>query len=1171
MPRLLPLACLWILLAVATPPLLADDAWPIPRGPSREPLPFRHDRLRLADLPRDFLEDNVATILYAGSSYLIDRDGTVETITHELTRLNGRKGIEKLGEYRGIAYTPSYQKLTLNEARIHKASGKIVSIEPRHVHLRDVATDYQVYDPEKQLIISFPGLEVGDILEVKWTTRGKNPEHDGQFFSRYSFGDLQYPVGFDECKVQLPRDRALAFAPINTDLRPVISEANGQRLYHWKMTHRPRLPRDENLPPREELRPTIALSTFSTWDQIGRWKHRLRETCWTCTPEVRKLVASVAGSLKSPEEKARALTYWVRRNIRYVSAGEKHDYTPHLPSTVLANRFGDCKDSSQLLAVMLREAGLKVDLATLGVLDDGQVHPDVPSPWGTHAILHVTIEGKSHWIDTTATLNAWNVLPRDDLDRLCYLTDDQGKIRLLRTPPPIPEMNKVDQLTEVWIGSDGTSHCRRTTRWFGLAAASARDQFLEVPPGERRRQVTAELQDANSRTRLLQLGMIDANLRDLDAPVALSSRFEIPRHFTGTNEREGSVTDSRVWNRLLAYNIDPDRTVAMVLPTPFESIHVYRFHAPTMLGFEGVPRDKTVRSRWGTFSVTCQALDDGDALRHLEVRFHTRIDQIRIEVADLDAFRKFHEEINREYRVWLTLRPVTDLDTADRLERWLALAPHDAQAARTLARIYLRVGRYVDAMRILNRAVSYHPDETDLAEMRVQAAVTPEEEERVQRDRLAQDRSSPKAILDLAAVLITRGNHAEARTLLAPLLTAKDATVRARAHVQMARSHYRKDELKEALAQLDAGTRADGATLDTLRTLILRGQVLDELKQPAQAIQAYTRALTKKPNDPEVLLSLVRLHLLAKDELAALDLLRRFTVQVSDDVANLLLAAETYYQMKRHDEALELALRARDKQFHERAQRLLGLIYLARKDFVRATQHLDRADPDALVLTGLLRASLATANLAVLEKAITRTERIEQPPARLAQALKQAREALRRREQLLKQKPPQVAESWSEAITWLACAETLASDAELRSAVEALLTRARPHLGSSGPLHALQARIFLQMGQPGQARQQATRAIELAPNDPAGYFARGLLRLEVEHPQALADLDRAAHLSQMKNPTILAALAEAQAQQGQLTQALQSVRQALVLTPGDPALVALLARLEGQVKKKAAG
>src|SRR5262249_61516224 len=105
---------------------------------------------------------------------------------------------------------------------------------------------------------------------------------------------------------------------------------------------------------------------------------------------------------------------WMRPNSPSVPAGERHDSTPPPPAVVFANRYGDCKDTSQLLAVMLREAGLDVALATLGVQDDGQVLEEVPSPWGTHAILLVRIAGKDHWIDTTPSLPGWAFWPRDD-------------------------------------------------------------------------------------------------------------------------------------------------------------------------------------------------------------------------------------------------------------------------------------------------------------------------------------------------------------------------------------------------------------------------------------------------------------------------------------------------------------------------------------------------------------------------------------------------------------------------------------------------------------------------------------------------------------------------------------------------------------------------------------
>ena len=380
----------------------ADATWPVPRGPSHEPVPYRYDAAAWKAVPHDFLDDAASCTLYAATTYLIEADGTVETICHDITRLNGRKGVEKLGEYRNIIYSPSYQTLTLNKALIHKADGGTVDVQPRHVQLRDVTTDYQVYDHEKQLIISFPTLEVGDVIEVKWTVRGKNPEYQGHFFTRYTFGDDTYPVVRDELRIRVPKGKELKYAAIGGKIEPKISADDKTcALISGRSAIAGSYRRTTICRRRKSCVSGVGASTFASWDEVARWKQTLRADCWQCTEEVRKVVQDATRDCKTQEEKARALAYWLRRNIRYVSSGEKHDYTPHPPATIFANRYGDCKDTSQLLAAMFKEAGIPVELATLGALDDGQMLEAVPSPWGTHAILLATIDGRPHWIDTT--------------------------------------------------------------------------------------------------------------------------------------------------------------------------------------------------------------------------------------------------------------------------------------------------------------------------------------------------------------------------------------------------------------------------------------------------------------------------------------------------------------------------------------------------------------------------------------------------------------------------------------------------------------------------------------------------------------------------------------------------------------------------------------------------
>src|SRR5438552_18783119 len=76
-----------------------DKPWPVTRGPSHEPAPSRYDPTILKNVPKEFLEDAPACILYTGVTHTAETDGTVETTTHEITRPNSRKSLEKLGEY----------------------------------------------------------------------------------------------------------------------------------------------------------------------------------------------------------------------------------------------------------------------------------------------------------------------------------------------------------------------------------------------------------------------------------------------------------------------------------------------------------------------------------------------------------------------------------------------------------------------------------------------------------------------------------------------------------------------------------------------------------------------------------------------------------------------------------------------------------------------------------------------------------------------------------------------------------------------------------------------------------------------------------------------------------------------------------------------------------------
>jgi tetratricopeptide (TPR) repeat protein/transglutaminase-like putative cysteine protease len=1180
-----------IVLGLISLPAYAEggDVWPVPRGPSHEPAPYQYDPAILKSVPKEFLEDAPACILYSGVTHIVEADGTVETTTHEITRLNSRKSLEKLGEYRSIIYDPSFEKVTLHEARVLKADGRSVPVEARHVQLRDMITDYLVYDRDKQVIVSFPKLEVGDAIDVKWTVRGKNPEYQGHFFTRYGFGDDRYPVVLDEMRMRLPKDRAMKYAVVGGKVEPKMQEDGTWRTYYWQAKNRRELPQDENLPSKEELRLEVICSTFTSWDEVLQWQRKQCAHCWTVSPDLRQVVEQVTRDLKTPLEKARALTYWVRRNIRYVSTGEKHDFTPHPPARVLANRFGDCKDQSQLLAVMLREVGIEVGLVTLATLGEGQIVDSVPSPLANHAILRVVIEGREHWIDTTTTLAGWDFLARDDRGRVCYIVDapsalpfspgGEGKkwagLRIAKTPELTADDNRIEQTTHLTISSDGSSHSQRTSTYSGLAAMLQRDEWLEVPSGERRRIVASELQSASSRARLSKVQIDDKKLADFDQPVTARIEFDVANHFGEDAEREGSLSDSQVWGKLLAINLDYDRPTPLDLGAPFESVHRYEVVLSPVHRFETVPKEVTTKSKWGSFEIHVRP--DAKNSRLLELEFRTRLEKTRIEPSDFEAFRRFHEDVFKHYRAWLALTPTTDLADAKLLEEALKQKPGDRAAALVLARLYSQHDQRGEARRVLETARRHHPNDATLWDLTIQTAEGLKDQEAAYQEMVKRFPQEPKYGVALGETRINLGDFAGARQVLEPMTSKGPEVWRGLAYYQLARACMKQNQIHEAIEHLEVAAKLNPEGVHSVAALQLKGRLHEKIGQLAEAVDAYRQALEQDPESEETLGPLIRLELATEQRSEALDLLRRLTVVAGHNAEGLTQAAGFHLQLGRFDDAMELVRRAESEKAENskiseasRAEchRIIGLVYLHRQDYSSAVAHLEKAPADAGVIEGLIRAYLALGKLEEAEHQAERVEQVAEATLPLCRAyaglivLGQRREAVRQECPA----PPEKAEAWNRALGSFVCAERLYENGSATSEVEKLLETVLREGREIGPALALRGLLALEKGRLAKAAPDAERAVRLSPKEARGYYVRGRVRLEREQAGALEDLAQAAQLSRRRDAAVLHWLAVAQFRAGRAEEAVATEQEAIKLNGHDPELREQLREFQKSMK-----
>jgi tetratricopeptide (TPR) repeat protein len=1097
-----------LLLWAALPLSAADD---VPRGPSHEPAPYRCDPAAWKALPKAFVEDGPACILYAGMNRLMEPDGTIEDIIHEVKRLNNRRGVELLGEFRSISYDPSYQKLTLNLARIHKADGRVVEVGPPHTHLRDSNTDYQVYDRGRQLVISFPDLAAGDVVEVKWTLRGGDPEGHGQLYGSYQFGSDDYAVAQEELRVRLPRGRTLHASPRGGAPEPAVAEGAEGRLYHWQVKMKAPLPRDKDLPSKEELREKVFYSTSATWDEVGIWCRMVRKGCWECTPEAARVAREVTKGLTDEADRARALTYWVRKNVRYLSLHDRDTWAPNPPARVLAARHGDCKDQSQLLAVLLREAGVKAGVAIISWADSGDIRESFPSPYGNHAIVLATVNGRDQWIDPVDSHAAWDVLPLEDHDRLCYVTDDTGPIRLVRTPKLRPEQNRIEQTTRLHVARNGSARGERELIYRGVAAAYERSDLLGLSEAGRRQRVLNDLQELHAAVRLVKVRIDPASLDDLDEPVRVRVEFELPKEFAASS---ASLSDAQVSSRLLNYRVAPDRKVPLGAGDPCEMKHHFVVDLAPGHRFVNDAEVKQAKSAWGTFERTVRKDAAG---RRLDVESHLVMTRTRVEPSELPAFLAFHDEVDDRHAFWAWRAATEDLADAPLLESELANAPKDVDLALLLATLYRGKARPGEAARVLRAALDQAPEER------------------------------------LAAMLLEVADEQQTQVKAG----------RAKARVQLARADIERGKLKEALDHLTRAGEDDPALVQTADVANLKGRACEQLGQTREAAQAFEAALRANAYDTQALAGLVRLTLVEEgDKVKALTYLRRYTVAAGDSARELAAAADFSLRLDRLEDALDLATRANKPVASPAAERVLGLAFLRRGNFAEAATHLtsalDKTKPDGSVLEGLIRVRLRQGDLTAAEELAKTKDAATVAPSGLKPLCATVAALAQRRTMLLEEAKAPAGKSVERAV----CAEQAYAEGRPAAEVEALLSAALADGAEVGPAYGLRALLALERGRLAQALADADRSLTLSPKECRGYHVRGRVRLERGNCGALADLEKAAQLCNRHDAAVLHWLAAALHQAGRVAEAIAAQREAVKQRPHDDELAEQLRRFE---------
>ena len=375
-----------------------------------------------------------------------ENDGTSSKEDLARVRIQSEAGVQQYG-LRTFSYAGGTGTFEIKYVRVRKPDGSVVETPPENVQdmAAQITREAPFYSDLHEKHVAVKGLSVGDVLEFRTQEHTTRPLAPGQFWTSYRFAHEQI-VADEQLEISVPGDRAVKIK--SATVQPVIGEVGLDRIYTWHNTNLQH--KDETNKKREATeglwqqargrlpQPDVLMSSFASWDQVGRWYGGLQEERVKPTAEVAAKAAELTKGASNDEVKLRALYDYVSTHFRYIGiAFGIGRYQPHSAAAVLENQYGDCKDKHTLLASLLAAVGIPAYPALIS--SSREVDGDVPSPGQfDHVITVVPREGGLVWLDTTTEVGPYEYLVSPLRDKHALVIWRDKPAVLVKTPADLP-------------------------------------------------------------------------------------------------------------------------------------------------------------------------------------------------------------------------------------------------------------------------------------------------------------------------------------------------------------------------------------------------------------------------------------------------------------------------------------------------------------------------------------------------------------------------------------------------------------------------------------------------------------------------------------------------------------------------------------------------------------
>ena len=351
-------------------------------------------------------EDAAISVEVSNIETTVKKDGSTESVIEFKCQILKEQGRSFAANYT-LQYNGDNEELKILEAKtIVKDKEFILSKDM--IEDKPLASSPQGFDQKRQVLLSFPNVEIGAMIYVKYTSKELKPILEGFFAYKHFFGrrytkaakikltselPLNLLVNDPQKVLKITKDKDVGFQNLEIELlKPlyegVVNEVENSDIDEKYLTH-------------------FTVSTLTDWKALSSmYAPGYEKVLNQDLPKVFQEIMIQALKEKVEIDQVNQVISLIQEKIQYMGDWRSVSgrFFPRDLEKIATSKLADCKDFSTSVGAILRKMGYQTQ-SVFVQRGEGALNPSMdslPYDFFNHAIIKVeTPKGDILWIDPT--------------------------------------------------------------------------------------------------------------------------------------------------------------------------------------------------------------------------------------------------------------------------------------------------------------------------------------------------------------------------------------------------------------------------------------------------------------------------------------------------------------------------------------------------------------------------------------------------------------------------------------------------------------------------------------------------------------------------------------------------------------------------------------------------